>query len=110
MNRSIAVVDPRKPSLHGRQDIALVLSGERAPQRELVKMAAARCGLAVPEAAELEGVPLDDGVKRGYTALRQPWRPDTSSGVGAKYQKKVEKRIGKADEEAKRLGSDKGGK
>jgi hypothetical protein len=65
------------------------------------------CGLAVPEAADLEGVPLDDGVKRGYTALRQPWRPDTSSGVAAKYGRKVEKRIGKADEEAKRLGSTK---
>lgn len=85
-----------------------MLSGERAPQRELIKMAAARCGLAVPEAAELpeKGVPL----KQGYTALRQPWRPDTSSGVAAKYTKRVERVIGKADEEAKRLGSNKGGK
>lgn len=85
-----------------------MLSGERAPQRELVKMAAARCGLAVPEAAELPdgGLPL----KQGYSALRQPWRPDTSSGVAAKYGKRVEKVIGKKDEEAKRLGSSKGGK
>ena len=66
-------------------------------------------GLSVPTAPELEGVPLDDGVKRGYTALRQPWRPDTSSGVAAKYGKRVERRIGKADEDAKRLGSGKGG-
>ena len=41
------------------QDIALVLSGERAPQRELVKMAAARCGLSVPEVPELEGLTLE---------------------------------------------------
>lgn len=54
-------------------------------------------------------MPLDDGVKRGYTALRQPWRPDTSSGVAAKYGQRVERRIGKADEDAKRLGSSKSG-
>ena len=52
-----------------------------------------RCGLAVPDAPEVEGIAMDDGVKRGYTALRQPWRPDTS-GVASKYAKKVEKRIG----------------
>jgi len=79
----------------------MVLSGERAPQRELVKMAAARCGLSVPDAPSQEGISMEDGSKRGYTALRQTWRPDTKSDITKKYSGRVEKRIGK-DEERER--------
>ncbi|TFJ88534.1 hypothetical protein NSK_000108 [Nannochloropsis salina CCMP1776] len=82
-------------NLDRQKDIALVLSGERAPQRELVKLAAARCGLSVPEAPSMEGIDLEDGAKRGYTALRQTWRPDVKSDVTKKYSQKVEEKIGK---------------
>lgn len=80
----------------------MVLSGEKAPQRELVKMAAARCGLSVPDAPSMEGIDLDDGAKRGYTALRQTWRPDTKAEITKKYSQRVEKRLGKDPEEKKK--------
>jgi hypothetical protein len=83
------------------QDIAMVLSGERAPQRELVKMAAARCGLSVPDAPSQEGISMEDGAKRGYTALRQTWRPDIKSEITKKYSGRVEKRIGKDKDDEK---------
>lgn len=83
------------------QDIAMVLSGERAPQRELVKMAAARCGLSVPDAPSQEGISMEDGAKRGYTALRQTWRPDVKSEITKKYSGRVEKRIGKDEDDEK---------
>lgn len=88
-------------SLNQSQDIAMVLSGERAPQRELVKMAAARCGLSVPDAPSTEGISMEDGAKRGYTALRQTWRPDIKSDITKKYSQRVEKRIGKDENDEK---------
>ena len=63
-------------------------------------MAAARCGLSVPEMPELEGLTLEDGAKRGYMSLRSnahSWRPDTSSEITKKYSKKVEKVLGKEE-------------
>jgi hypothetical protein len=43
----------------------------------------------------MEGIDLEDGAKRGYTALRQTWRPDVKSDVTKKYSQKVEEKIGK---------------
>jgi hypothetical protein len=55
-----------------------------------------RCGLAVPELADGEEISsMPEGAhKKGYSALKQPWRPDTTSEVTQKYSKKVNKRLG----------------
>ena len=89
-------------NLERQKEIAMLLSGEKAPQKEMVSMAAARCGLSVPKSEELEQIKLADHIDKGYSPLSKPWRPDTSSELTKKYKERVAKKIGEDKEESKK--------
>jgi len=56
-----------------------------------------RCGLAIPDNPDQKAIHESGDLRKGYSASRQPWRPDTKSEVTSKYSKKVEKVLGPED-------------